>query len=51
MEVSIAHVLVVVASEILLVSCRVQQGYISSLLELVEGVLSHGIVALFIVDF
>jgi hypothetical protein len=51
MEVSIAHVLVVVASKILLISYRVQQGYISSRLELVEGVLSRGIIALFIVGF
>jgi hypothetical protein len=51
MEVSIAHVLVMVASEILLVSCGVQQGYISSLLKLVEGILSCSIIALFVLGF
>jgi hypothetical protein len=51
MEVSSANVFVVVAPEILLIPCGVQYSYIASLLELVEGVFSCGIVALLVVGF
>jgi hypothetical protein len=39
----------VVASETLLIPCRVQQSHIASFLKLVEGVLSCGVIVLLVV--
>jgi hypothetical protein len=50
-EITSANVLVMVASETLLIPCKMQQSYIASFLELVEGVLSCDIVASLVVGF
>jgi len=39
MQVPLAYVLVMVASKLLLVSCRVEEGHVSSFLELIDHVL------------
>ena len=50
-QISFAHMFVVVASELLLVSCRVEEGHGSSFFELVDRVLSSLLICLLVVGF